>query len=222
MLKTMKNNNHKDYIYIVLIKALTGLGKFARKFSKYEYTHIAVCLNENIDDFITFSRKRHYTPFDSGFMHETLDCYAFGNNEKIKLKIFKVPVTVENKKIVEQYIKKVESDKEYIFNLYSMATMSLFHGFRIYKAHNCMSFVSKILEISKSIPMTKKYYKYSIKDLDLLLFNYKYKEEYFYKTKVQNKNYMDKTSFISNICMFFKLNGKLLYRIFSKRGLIKE
>ena len=217
----MKNKNN-DYIYIALVKALTGLGKFARRFSKYEYTHIAVCMNKNIDDFITFSRKKHYTPFNSGFMHETLDCYAFGNNEKIKLKIFKLPVTIENKKIIEQYIKKVANDNEYIFNLYSMATMSLFHGFRIYKAHNCMSFVSKILKLSKSVNMTKKYYKYSIKDIDILLSDYKYKEEYFYKTKIQNKDYMDKVSFISNVGMFFRLNGKLLYRIFSKRGLIKN
>lgn len=217
----MKNKNN-DYIYIVLVKALTGLGKFARRFSKYEYTHIAVCMNKNIDDFITFSRKKHYTPFNSGFMHETLDCYAFGNNEKIKLKIFKLPVTIENKKIIEQYIKKVANDNEYIFNLYSMATMSLFHGFRIYKAHNCMSFVSKILKLSKSVNITKKYYKYSIKDIDILLSDYKYKEEYFYKTKIQNKDYMDKVSFISNVGMFFRLNGKLLYRIFSKRGLIKN
>ena len=213
----MKNKNN-DYIYIVLVKALTGLGKFARRFSKYEYTHIAVCINKNIDDFITFSRKKHYTPFNSGFMHETLDCYAFGNNEKIKLKIFKLPVTIENKKIIEQYIKKVANDNEYIFNLYSMATMSLFHGFRIYKAHNCMSFVSKILKLSKSVNMTKKYYKYSIKDIDILLSDYKYKEEYFYKTKIQNKDYMDKVSFISNVGMFFRLNGKLLYRIFSKNS----
>lgn len=217
----MKNNN-KDYIYIVLVKALTGLGKFARKFSKYEYTHIAVCLNKNINDFITFSRKKHYTPFNSGFMHETLDCYAFGSNEKIKLKIFKVPVTIENKKIIEQYIKKIANDNEYIFNLYSMATMSLFHGFRIYKTHNCMSFVSKILELSKSVNMTKKYYKYNIKDIDILLTDYKYREEYFYKTEIQNRDYMDNVSFINNVGMFFRLNGKLLYRIFSKRGLIKN
>lgn len=218
----MKTNKDEKYIYIVLVKALTGLGKFARKFSEYEYTHTAVCLNENIDDFITFSRKKHYAPFNSGFMHETLDCYAFGNNKKVKLKIFKVPVTSENKKKIERYIDNAAKDKDYIFNLYSMATMFLIHGFRIYKAHNCMSFVSKVLELSESVPMTKKYYKYSIKDIDILLSDYKYKEGYFYKTKIQNKKYMDKVSFISNVGMFLKLNGKLLYRIFSKRGSIKE
>ena len=217
----MKKNNNQDYIYIVLVKAMTGLGKFARKFSKYEYTHIAVCLNDKLDDFITFSRKKHYTPFDSGFMHETMDCYAFGNSEKIKLKIFKVPVTLDSKQSIIKYISKIENDKDYIFNLYSMATMSLFHGFRIYKALNCMSFVSKIIKLSNSVYMSKKYYKYNIKELDILLSNYKYKEDYFYKTKIENKNYMDKVSFVSNILMFFKLNGKLLHRIFSKRGLIK-
>ena len=34
----MENNE----IYVVLVKANTGIGKFARIFSKYEYTHIAV------------------------------------------------------------------------------------------------------------------------------------------------------------------------------------
>lgn len=214
----MKTNKDENYIYIVLVKALTGLGKFARKFSKYEYTHVALCLNENIDDFITFSRKKHYTPFDSGFMHETLDCYAFGNNNKVKLKIFKVPVTLNNKQVIEKYIENLANDNDYIFNLYSMVTMPIFHGFRIYKAHNCMSFVSKILELSKAVPMNKKYYKYNIKDIDILLSNYKYKEEYFYKTKTQNENYMDKVNFISNVGMFFKLNVKLLHRIFIKRN----
>ena len=213
----MKKNNNQDYIYIVLVKAMTGLGKFARKFSKYEYTHIAVCLNDKLDDFITFSRKKHYSPFDSGFMHETLDCYAFGNHEKIKLKIFKIPVTLDNKEKIIKYISKIENDKDYIFNLYSMATMPLFHGFKIYKTLNCMSFVSKIIKLSDSVSMGKRYYKYNIKELDILLSDYKYKEDYFYKTKIENKNYMDKVSFASNILMFFKLNGKLLYRIFSKR-----
>ena len=213
----MKKSKNQDYIYIVLVKAITGLGKFARKFSKYEYTHIAVCLNDKLDDFITFSRKKHYSPFDSGFMHETLDCYAFGNHEKIKLKIFKIPVTLDNKEKIIKYISKIENDKDYIFNLYSMATMPLFHGFKIYKALNCMSFVSKIIKLSDSVSMGKRYYKYNIKELDILLSDYKYKEDYFYKTKIENKNYMDKVSFASNILMFFKLNGKLLYRIFSKR-----
>ena len=37
-----------EYIYIVLVKALTGLGRIARKITRYEYTHIAISLDENL------------------------------------------------------------------------------------------------------------------------------------------------------------------------------
>ena len=209
----MENN---EYIYIVLIKALTGLGKLSREISKYEYTHIAISLDENLNDFITFSRKNHYSPFDAGFMHEKREHYAFGKNEKVKTKIFKVPILKKDKEKIIDYITKIENDNEYIFNLFSMITMPIFHGVKIYKALNCMSFVSKVIELSDSVKMKKEYYKYSIKEVDKLLENYLMKEEYLYKEKEDNK-YMSKNGVIFNLKMFFKLNGQLIYRILFKR-----
>lgn len=207
-----------NYIYVVLVKALTGLGKFARLTGKYEYTHIAVCLDEKLDKFYTFSRKKHYSPFESGYMHETRDCYIFGSNEKVKIKVFKLPVKKENLKKINTYIKKIEKDPEYIFNLYSMLTMPIINGFRIYKAHNCMSFIAKIIELSQVVSMDKRYYKYTIKDMDELLSNFLYYEDYIRKYKDDNKNYMDRIGVIKNIKFFCILNGKLLYRMVRKGG----
>lgn len=214
MKKTEKTNN---YVYVVLVKALTGLGKFARLTGKYEYTHIAVCLNEKLDKFYTFSRKKHYSPFDSGYMIETLDCYAFGKHQEVKLKIFKVPVSKANKNKIEKYIENISNDSEYVFNFFSMITMSMLHGFKIYKAHNCMSFVSKVVELTDSVDMSKEYYKYNIKDIDNLLNKYFYKEDYFKKTKTEQKEYMKYVSIIKNILYFIKLNTILIYRIIVKR-----
>ena len=192
----MKNN---ECIYVVLVKAMTGLGKFARTFKDYEYTHIAVMMDPKKDDFATFSRKKHYTPFDSGFMRETMDCYAYGKNEKVKLKIYKVPVSHERKMLIENYIDEIENDKDYIFNIYSMATMSLLHGFKIYKAHNCMSFVAYILSISGAVEMKKPFYKYDIKDMDNLLSGYKCKIGYFGKRDINTPGYMDRVCICENI-----------------------
>lgn len=210
----MKNN---EYIYIVLIKALTGLGKFSRKISKYEYTHIAVSFDDRLEDFVTFSRKKHYSPFDAGFMHEKREHYAFGKNEKVKVKIFKIPVSKEDKLKIKDYIKTVENDKEYIFNLYSMITMPIVHGIKIYKAHNCMSFVSKVIELSNSVKMEKDYYKYNIKEIDKLLEKFLLKECYLDKEQEDNE-YMSRAGGIFNLKMFFKLNGKLIYRMLFKRN----
>lgn len=208
--------NNTDYFYVVLVKAWTGLGHIARTFSNYEYTHIAICLNEDLNDFITFSRKQHYAPFNSGFMHETIDTYAYGNHEYVKLKVFKIPTNHLDE--IKTYIEEIENDKNYIFNIYSMATMPLLHGFLIYKAHNCMSFVSKIIELSESVKLSKEYYHYSIKDIDELLTPYVFKEDNFYKTSIQNTHYMDYVPIVVNIGMFLKLNIELLYRLLCKEA----
>lgn len=210
----MKNN---DYIYIILIKALTGLGKFSRKISNYDYTHIAMSFDDELDDFITFSRKKHYSPFNAGFMHEKREHYAFGKNKSVKVKVYKIPVSKSNIKIIKEYINKIENDNEYIFNLYSMITMPIFHGIRIYKAHNCMSFVSKIIELSNTVEMKKKYYKYDIKEIDKLLEKYLLNEYYLEKDK-DDDAYMNRDGIILNLKKFFVLNGKLLYRMLFKRN----
>lgn len=211
-----KKENQNNYIYVVLVRALTGLGKFARLTSKYDYTHIAVCLDENLDKFYTFSRRKHYSPFDCGYMIETLDCYAFGKNKDVKLKIFKVPVSKENKEKIEKYIENISEDSKYIFNFYSMITMPIFHGFKIYKAHNCMSFVSEIIELSDEVNMLKPYYKYNIKEIDELLTDYLYMEDFFEKKKTETKDYMNYVGLIKNTIYFIKLNSKLIYRLIAK------
>lgn len=211
-----KKENQNNYIYVVLVKALTGLGKFARLTSKYDYTHIAVCLDEKLNKFYTFSRRKHYSPFDSGYMVETLDCYAFGKNKNVKLKVFKVPVSNVNKENIEKYMNEVSNDSNYIFNFYSMITMPIYHGFKVYKAHNCMSFVSKIIELSESVNMSKPYYKYNIKEIDELLSEYIYKEDLFEKKKIETNEYMNYVGIIKNILYFIKLNSKLIYRIIVK------
>ncbi len=211
----MENN---EYIYIILIKALTGLGKIVRKIDGYEYTHVAMSYDDKLNDFITFSRRKHYLPFDAGFMHEKKEHYAFGNNKNIKVKVFKIPVSESNIRIIKNYVKKIENNNdEYIFNLYSMITMPIFHGIKIYKTHNCMSFVSKIIKLSNTIEMKKDYYKYNIKEIDKLLEEYVIKECYLEK-KYDDEIYMKKYGIIPNLRSFFLLNGKLLYRIIFKRN----
>ncbi|MDE6594237.1 MAG: hypothetical protein K2K57_14390 [Oscillospiraceae bacterium] len=154
-------------IYIALIKAHTGLGAVGRQITGFEYTHAAVCLDDTFTEFITFSRRRHYLPFDAGFMRETRSCYAFGKHKSFKAKIYRIPVNSEQLAEISRYIRTCENDG-YIFNLISMATMPLLHGTHIYKARNCMSFCAEIAELA-GVRLTKPFYKYSISGLDKAL-----------------------------------------------------
>ena len=205
-----------DYIYIVLVKAHTKLGSIARVLSGgYEYSHIAVCKDDSFEDFITFSRKRHYAPFDAGFMHETRDCYCFGEHDRVKLKIFRLPVDLRGKRNVYRFLRHVERQQEqYLFHLYSMVTMPLLHGFWIDGAYNCMSFVGKVVELSGAVRLTRPYYRYDIRELDALLTPYLYTERYFFDRGVRiTPGYMDKVSLLENMKLFLRLNKKLLCRM---------
>ena len=151
------------YIYIVLIKAHTGLGSIARRITGYEYTHTAVCLNDRFDDFISYSRRRHYLPFDAGFTHENI------------------------------------------------------HGFRIYKTHNCMSFVMRIAELSGAAVPERGYWRYSIKEIDEKLSEYFYSEREIGRTESDEyTEYMKKPTFTEYTVCSIKLISELLKRMIIK------
>lgn len=203
-------------LYIVLIRPHTLLGSVARKITGYEYTHIAVSPDSSLTDFISFSRRRHYLPFDAGFMHEKRDFYAFGRYSYFKAKIFRIDIADDNFVRVNKFIRNCEDDTELIFNLLSMVTMPIFHGINIQKAYNCMSFTAKILQLSGAKP-DKPFYKYSIKDIDEYL-----SDKCIFEGKVprisslEYKDYMKKCSPCEYIKYMSGLSAELIRRLVIK------
>lgn len=165
------------YVYVVLIESYTGLGKLLKKFTGYRYEHIAVSMDKSLTEFVSFSRKQHHHPFKAGFMREYRDYYAFEEYKKFYAKIFALPVTEEQYKNIEEFISKVENDPEQIFNLFAMLTTPILHGLQIYKAHNCMDFTAKVIEMA-GVPLDRPFYKYDIPGIEKLLEGYPVKEGY--------------------------------------------
>ncbi|MBR4341165.1 MAG: hypothetical protein IKP88_00380 [Lachnospiraceae bacterium] len=165
------------YVYIVLIESYTGLGKILKKFTGYRYEHIAVSMDKSLTEFVSYSRKQHHHPFKAGFMREYRDYYAFEEYQKFYAKIFALPVTEEQYREIEQFISECENDSEQIFNLFAMLTTPILHGLRIYKAHNCMDFTAKVIEMA-GVKLEKPFYKYDIPGIEKLLEGYPVKEGY--------------------------------------------
>lgn len=183
--------SEERYIYVVLVKAHTFLGKMARLIKRYEYTHVAVCLKKPFTDFVTFSRRAHYNPFDCGFMHETLDCYAYGTHDRVKLKVFRVPVSAEEYAEICARVQEIEKDPNLLFDIFSMMTMSIFHGLSIPKAYNCMSFTGEILSMASAVQMNRPSNSYDIQQMDALLEPFFYKECVVKRRKIHYPNYME-------------------------------
>ena len=208
-------------LYVALIKAHTGLGGIARKLTKYEYTHVALCLEDSFEEFITFSRRRHFVPMDAGFMRETRACYAFGQHTSFKTKIFRLPVAPQHYAKILRLIALMENDPAYIFNTFSMATMPLLGGVRVYKAFNCMSFVGLAVRLAACVPMAKPYYKYSIPDLDRLLQSFLFFEGELPKTTPEPPGYMQKPSLGEKLHTNTAALGTLAHRMLCGEKAVK-
>lgn len=199
-------------LYIVLITAHTALGAVARKVTKFPYTHVSISREETLTQFVSFSRRKHYAPFDAGFTYEYRDTYAFGAHDSFRAKVFCVPCKDE---AVMQWIETIAQDSEYVFHLYGMLTMPLLHGFEMHKAHNCMTFAAKAIALTKAVPLAKPYYHYNLQDIDALLTDYcVFEGELPVKDTPQHPGYMQKVKLGTQLKTFFTLNATLCKRLF--------
>ncbi len=164
-------------LFVCLVQAQTGFGKFLRRLGSYPYTHVSLCLSPELTDFVTYARKNHYTPLDAGFMHEYRDFYAFADDmQGVQMRIHRIPLSASAEQQVRAFIHACETDVNQRFNLFSMLTMPLLHGFRIAGTHNCMSFAARAVELSGAVTMDRPYWKYNLQELDALLTSYFYFE----------------------------------------------
>lgn len=212
----MKRENDHGFIYIVLIKAHTGLGKISRTITGYEYSHIAVSLDPGLQRFVSFSRRSHFTPFDAGFTYEYRDSYAYGRHQRVQVKVFKIPVPAERLAVIRNYLAGLEADDDYLFNLYAMMTMPLLHGFKVDKTHNCMTFTARLIELSAVVKLAKPYWKYSILELDQLLADYFVYEGYLQKKGTDHPEYMKRPDLLTEVGHFLRLNVRLCKRMLGK------
>lgn len=207
----------KKHIYIVLIESYTGLGKLLKKFTGYRYEHIAVSLDGSLKEFYSFSRKQHHHPFKAGFMKEYRDYYAFEEYRKFYSKIFAIPVSEVRYEEIEGFINRLLSDDEQIFNLFAMLTTPIIHGFRLYKAHNCMDFTAKVIEMA-GVKLDKPYYKYDIPDIEKLLDGYPVKEGYVKRIDSEDyEKYVEKSDLLTGVKEFLQAVKNLTLRLFFKK-----
>ena len=200
-------------IYIVLIQAHTGLGSIARKITRYPYTHIAVTFDKSMTDFISFSRKYHYFPFEAGITHEYRNYYAFGRFSDFRAKVFELALDDAHFDAVSKYISDCEKDENMQFNVLSMATMPLIGGFHIPHSENCMSFTSRCIGLSGCAKMKRRYWRYSIKDIDEMLSDYLLFEGKITRGEAADDGYMTPFEPVRYVKGMIKHFSKLLIRI---------
>ena len=143
-------------IYIVLTHTGTALSRVIKTYTKDEFSHVSIALDEELNQMYSFGRLHPYNPFWAGFVHEYIDQGTFKRFYKTKAKVYSLDVTDEQYEKVKYYIHKIEKDKEeYTFNIIGLFAVG-FHR-RVEKEHSfyCAEFVKYVIEnagIEVSLP----------------------------------------------------------------------
>ncbi len=136
-------------IYIILTHTGTALSKVIKNYTKDEFSHVSIALDDELKQMYSFGRLNPYHPFWGGFVHEYINKGTFKRFYKTKAKVYYLNVTEEKYRIIENTIKKIEREKEkYKFNVIGLFAAGFHKKIGKEKSFYCAEFVKYVIEKS--------------------------------------------------------------------------
>lgn len=143
----MEVNNSMKEIYIVLTHTGTALSRIIKTFTKDEFTHSSISLDENLKEMYSFGRLNPYNPFAGGFVHEAIDKGTFKRFYNTRTKVYALKVSDSQYEMIKNTIQQIGEQKEnYTFNRLGLFAVGLHRKIRKEHSFYCAEFVKYILE----------------------------------------------------------------------------
>lgn len=137
-------------IYIVLTHSGSLLSRTIKFVKKYEYTHVSISLDKELNRMYSFGRLYPYNTFIAGFVQESPNYGTFKRFSKTKTKILCLDVTEEQYKKLKKIIKYFERKRKY-YKFNALGLFSVAFNLRITKENKfyCAEFIKYALEKAK-------------------------------------------------------------------------
>ena len=137
----------KDYIYIVVSRTNTLLGKVIRKKLSVTYNHCSLSLDDSLDCIYSFGRKTLWNMFHAGFVTESKNEGFFKIHSDANVLVIRMEVTSETRVQMIKIIQEFESRKD---ELQYSALGLVYCTFGIARKREnkyfCSQFVAEVLE----------------------------------------------------------------------------
>lgn len=139
-------------IYIVLTYTGTILSKIVKIYTRKEFSHVSISLDEDLEHMYSFGRINAYNPFWGGFVQESVDTGTFKRFKNTKTRIYSLQVDDEQYDKVVQVINDIKNKKsEYNFNILGLIGVVLHYKVKREKHFYCAEFVKYVLEKSNVV-----------------------------------------------------------------------
>ena len=136
-------------IYIVLTYTGTLLARIVRFYTKKEYSHVSIALDEDLSRMYSFGRLNPYNAFIGGFVREGINFGTFARFRNTKCSIECIEITDEQYFELKRLIKNFEKKKRiYTFNVVGLFAVALNMKIQKENSFYCAEFVKYALEES--------------------------------------------------------------------------
>lgn len=136
-------------IYLVLTYTGTILSRIIKFYTKEEYAHVSISLDEELNEMYSFGRIFPHIAFIGGFVHERIDGGTFKRFRKTQAKICAIEVTDEQYEKLRKLIHEFEVNKgTYRFNIIGLAAVAFKKRIKRRNCFYCAEFVKYALEES--------------------------------------------------------------------------
>jgi len=136
-------------IYIVLTYSGTVLSKLVKIYTRKEYSHVSISLDQNLNQMYSFGRINPYCPFLGGFVKESPRYGTFKRFNDTKAKIYSLEVDDRQYEKIAKIIRKMSLKKRnYRFNMIGLLAVAFHLRVKRKNCFYCAEFVKYVLDNS--------------------------------------------------------------------------
>ena len=136
----------EKYVYVVVSRTPTSVGKIIRTFLKAKYNHASISLDESLTQMYSFCRLSISNPLVGGIVRESVFTLTMGLDENVPIIVYRIPVTLEQYELISKFIYDVYNDAEvYYYNFLQAIGLLSNKKHVVYKTYICSEFVMEAL-----------------------------------------------------------------------------
>ena len=133
------------YLYLMISKTDTQLGRFIRSVSHFPYNHVSMSLDSSFHHWVSFGRYNREAPLYSGFITESPERYlAKGFDTEVR--IFRLPVTRQRYEEISNLFSHAGEDNcGLVYNTFDCMAAAFHRRVVIPGAYTCLSFACEVI-----------------------------------------------------------------------------
>ena len=136
----------EKYVYVIISRTPTSVGKVVRAFLKAKYNHASISLDESLTQMYSFCRLSISNPLVGGIIRESVFTLTIGLNEDVPIIVYRIPATLQQYELISKFINDVYNDAEvYYYNFLQAIGLISKKKHAVYKTYICSEFVMEAL-----------------------------------------------------------------------------